>query len=121
MKIDFYSLIRHEKKRDEQAHRIIHSFLQQTFSEHLLCAGRFSRAGDRAAKQTHEVCCSHGACIPKEGQTLNKYTKKEKVEKKCCGTSERGAGVARGTMRCDPFSELLCGYDIQGGRRRFDK
>lgn len=52
---------------------------------------------------------------------LNKYTKKEKVEKKCCGTSERDAGVARGTMRRDPFSELLCGYDIQGGRRCFDK
>lgn len=65
MTIDFYSLIRHEK-RDEWAYRNIRSFIQQPLSEGLLCAERCSRGGDVAVKQTEEVQ-SHGSCIPKEG------------------------------------------------------
>lgn len=117
MRIDCYSLVRHEKRGGQVIEPLTH-WLSNTFWAPAACRC-FSRRGDRAVEQTHATC-SHGACIPKERGTLNKYIK-EKAWRRVLWCLWTWWWATRETVRHDPSSELLsvCTEETDASTNRY--
>lgn len=88
MRIDLYSLIRHEK-------RITHWFIQQTFSGYLPCAHAFLWEGMELWSRPWGLLS--WSIHSKEGQTLSTQ-RRESRKMWGGGASEHGDGLAMGVM-----------------------
>lgn len=57
--------------------RVTHSFTQQIYTEHLLCASHCSRTGDTKTNKTDIILCPQGSYIPGKNEewSLDSMTK----------------------------------------------